>query len=352
MDDLNFFVLFTEGEGSPLRLAYQDIEDLVRTRDTIVDKFHEKFSNEKSYETITRYYGLLLTEYCEFIETVVVKGFSLERTLEELADIILYQASLVNELRKNVCSTEEDWDYLNDRIQPNRAYDTEPLSGVGYSIDTVFTAYFYSIFRPLIDFYPDRKYHRGVTSEVTQEEELNRTVNLINLLEIATMNMVVNNLKVLNIEKVEEIELVELVDTLNHILRKKIDTVDNRLVEDYEEGVVIVDEEETVHPNEISAVATEVLEDTGSGQDYSYDGGSEVFEVLNLDNDANYLGYFEHYTVTFRYIGDISALTFNVFMEDLFLADARLDNYTDGTQTSGFTPVDGKDNVYTISWIQ
>ena len=352
MDDLNFFVLFTEGEGSPLRLAYQDIEDLVRTRDTIVDKFHDKFSHEKSYETITRYYGLLLTEYCEFIETVVGKDFSLERTLEELADIILYQASLVNELRKNVCSTEEDWEYLNDRIQPSRAYDTEPLTGVDYSIDTVFTAYFYSIFRPLIDFYPDRKYHRGDTIEVTQEEELTRTVNLISLLETTTMNMVVNNLRVLNIEKANELVLVELVDTLNCILRKKIETVDNRLVEDYEDGVIIVDENEAVHPDEISAVATEDLENTGSDQDYSYDGGSEVFEVLNLDNDANYLGYFNHYTVTFRYTGDVSTLTIDVFMENLFLAEARLDNYKGGTQTSGFTPVDEQDNVYTISWIQ
>ena len=135
MNELNFFTLSEDQKT----LTYQRVDELIQSRTTIVDKFHDRFIGEKSYETISRYLGLIISEYCEFLQEAVVKkeDVVLEATLEELADIVLYHASMANELTKNldiVLIEGRTWEADVDKI---------PLDSL--SLESAFTTFIFVI---------------------------------------------------------------------------------------------------------------------------------------------------------------------------------------------------------------
>lgn len=90
-----------KNDNEGISFSANNIEKLVVSRDRIVQKFNHLFTDEKSYDTINRYYNLLLVEYYEFLDALKDPDQTLSEALEELADVVLYQNSLVNELRYN-----------------------------------------------------------------------------------------------------------------------------------------------------------------------------------------------------------------------------------------------------------
>ena len=229
MNELNFFTLSEDQKT----LTYQRVDELIQSRTTIVDKFHDRFIGEKSYETISRYLGLIISEYCEFLQEAVVKkeDVVLEATLEELADIVLYHASMANELTKNldtVLIEGRTWEADVDEI---------PLESL--SLESAFTTLMFVIYRNFDVSFPDRKYHRGEQEEVDPETDKTRSSEFIMGTESLLVANVLNNLRIISAHL--DIELETLVETFNRILLQKIDKVDQRLVDEYgeeiEEGV-------------------------------------------------------------------------------------------------------------------
>ena len=77
-----------KNDNEGISFSANNIEKLVVSRDRIVQKFNHLFTDEKSYDTINRYYNLLLVEYYEFLDALKDPDQTLSEALEELAEQI------------------------------------------------------------------------------------------------------------------------------------------------------------------------------------------------------------------------------------------------------------------------
>ena len=365
-----FFNLNTS--NTKLTLIYKYINELISSREKIVDKFRGDFATEKSYETINRYYNLLLVEYYEFLESLAeTEKNGLSPTLEELADIVLYQASLVNELSKKVFDNTPNGTYvLLEEFPIDREVIGEiplpSLTDFRPGVSEVFSTYFMSIFSPLIKNYPDRKYHRGETEEISEQQEEARTVHLFKTLEKATADMVLFNLLIIqNAEAEKGFELEDIFNQFNEILNLKIEKVDRRLVEDYQEveethpkeevesELVFYEDPEVapeVNPEPVieDGVFTESEESTV--EESTVDEPTQVGSFQLLDNrvtsDTTF-GNMKPQETKFSYIpAEGTTLTFDQFFEEFKLI-LSISDYV--VQTSPITEVDN--HIYTVAWI-
>lgn len=358
-----FFNLNTS--NTKLTLTYKYINELISSRDKIVDKFRGDFATEKNYETINRYYNLLLVEYYEFLESLAeTEKNGLSPTLEELADIVLYQASLVNELSKKVFDNTPNGTYvLLEEFPIDREVIGEiplpSLTDFRPGVSEVFSTYFMSIFSPLIKNYPDRKYHRGETEEISEQQEEARTVHLFKTLEKATADMVLFNLLIIqNAEAEKGVELEDIFNQFNEILNLKIEKVDRRLVEDYQEvesELVFYEDPEVspeVNPEPVieDGVFTETEESTVDESNQVVDDFNQVGSFQLLDNrvtsDTTF-GNMKPQETKFSYIlAEGTTLTFDQFVEE-FKSTLSISDYV--VQTSPITEVDN--HIYTVAWI-
>ena len=246
-----------KNDNEGISFSANNIEKLVVSRDRIVQKFNYLFAYEKSYDTINRYYNLLLVEYYEFLDALKDPDQTLYEALEELADIVLYQNSLVNELRYNLSTEENDSYFFNEELPAERAieYSTKTLDSIPSSLAEVFTQYFMQIFSQLVKLYPDRKYHRGQNEEIDHQKDLERAVELIKTLEGVTTTMVFFNLLIIQNQVADTFQLGDLIEEFDHIIVNKIDKVEKRLDTEYPTSNVVntvtiekVDDEETDLP--------------------------------------------------------------------------------------------------------
>lgn len=368
-----FFNLNTS--NTKLTLTYKYINELISSRDKIVDKFRGDFATEKNYETINRYYNLLLVEYYEFLESLAeTEKNGLSSTLEELTDIVLYQASLVNELSKKVFTDTPNGTYvLLEEFPIDREIIGEiplpSLTDFKPTVSEVFSTYFMSIFSPLIKNYPDRKYHRGETEEISEQQEEARTVHLFKTLEKATADMVLFNLLIIqNAEAEKGIELEDIFNQFNEILNFKIEKVDRRLVEEYQEveethpkeeveSELVFYEDQEVAP-EINpdlaiedGVFTETEDVVFTGREApTVDEVNQIGSFKLLDNrvtSETTFGNMKPQETKFSYIpAEGTTLTFDQFVEEFKLI-LSISDYV--VQTSPITEVDN--HVYTVAWI-
>ena len=216
-----------KNDNEGISFSANNIEKLVVSRDRIVQKFNHLFTDEKSYDTINRYYNLLLVEYYEFLDALKDPDQTLSEALEELADVVLYQNSLVNELRYNLSTEENDSYFFKEELPAERAieYSTKTLDSVPTSLAEVFTQYFMQIFSQLVKLYPDRKYHRGQNEEIDHQKDLERAVELIKTLEGVTTTMVFFNILIIQNQVADTFQLEELIEEFDHIIVNKIDKV-------------------------------------------------------------------------------------------------------------------------------
>ncbi len=248
-----------QNDNDGISFSANNLEQLVVSRDRIVQKFNHLFTDEKSYDTINRYYNLLLVEYYEFLDALKDPDQTLSEALEELADVVLYQNSLVNELRYNLSIEENDSYFFKEELPAERAieYSTKTLDNIPSSLAEVFTQYFMQIFGLLVKLYPDRKYHRGQNEEIDHQKDLERAVELIKTIEGVTTTMVFFNLLIIQNQVADTFQLGELIEEFDHIIVNKIDKVEKRLDTEYPTSNVVntisiekVDEEETALPTE------------------------------------------------------------------------------------------------------
>ena len=230
-----------KNDNEGISFSANNIEKLVVSRDRIVQKFNHLFTDEKSYDTINRYYNLLLVEYYEFLDALKDPDQTLSEALEELADVVLYQNSLVNELRYNLSTEENDSYFFKEELPAERAieYSTKTLDSVPTSLAEVFTQYFMQIFSQLVKLYPDRKYHRGQNEEIDHQKDLERAVELIKTLEGVTTTMVFFNILIIQNQVADTFQLEELIEEFDHIIVNKIDKVEKRLDTEYPTSNVV-----------------------------------------------------------------------------------------------------------------
>ena len=360
-----FFNLNTS--NTKLTLTYKYINELISSRDKIVDKFRGDFVTEKTYETINRYYNLLLVEYYEFLESLAeTEKNGLSPTLEELADIVLYQASLINELSKKVFTDTPNGKYiLLEEFPIDREVIGEiplpSLTDFKPDVSYVFSTYFMAIFSPLIKNYPDRKYHRGEPVEISEQQEEARTIQLFKTLEKATSDMVLFNLLILqNTEAEKGVELEDTFNRFNEILNFKIEKVDRRLTDEYQEVedihpaeeveselVYYEDHEEVPEINPEPDIEDGVFTET---EEPILDEVNSVGSFQLLDNrvtSETTFGTMKPQETKFSYIpAEGTTLTFDQFIE-AFKHTLAISDYV--VQTSPITEVDNY--IYVVSWI-
>ena len=360
-----FFNLNTS--NTRLTLTYKYLNELISSRDKIVDKFRGDFATERTYETINRYYNLLLVEYYEFLESLAeTEKNGLSPTLEELADIVLYQASLINELSKKVFTDTPNGKYvLLEEFPADREVIGEiplpSLTDFKPDVSYVFSTYFMAIFSPLVKNYPDRKYHRGEPVEISEQQEEARTIHLFKTLEKATSDMVLFNLLILqNTEAEKGVELEDIFNQFNEILNLKIEKVDRRLTDEYQEV-------EDVHPaeeveselvyHEDYEVVPEINSDLDIEEGVFTETEEPIVEEVSrvgsfqlLDNrltSETTFGTMKPQETKFSCIlAEGTTLTFDQFVE-AFKDTLAISDYV--VQTSPITEVDN--HVYVVSWI-
>lgn len=322
-----------KNDNEGISFSANNIEKLVVSRDRIVQKFNYLFAYEKSYDTINRYYNLLLVEYYEFLDALKDPDQTLYEALEELADIVLYQNSLVNELRYNLSTEENDSYFFNEELPAERAieYSTKTLDSIPSSLAEVFTQYFMQIFSQLVKLYPDRKYHRGQNEEIDHQKDLERAVELIKTLEGVTTTMVFFNLLIIQNQVADTFQLGDLIEEFDHIIVNKIDKVEKRLDTEYPTSNVVntvtiekVDDEETDVPTEPREVRSiDEVEDL----------------TLNSMGYTKYIGRFHR--------DSIDGYTFEDYLED--------NKDLLGNDKLIFTPIsefEKEGDVYTITFLK
>ena len=360
-----FFNLNTS--NTKLTLTYKHLNELISSRDKIVDKFRGDFATEKTYETINRYYNLLLVEYYEFLESLAeTEKNGLSPTLEELADIVLYQASLINELSKKVFTDTPNGKYvLLEEFPIDREVIGEiplpSLTDFKPSVSAVFSTYFMAIFSPLVKNYPDRKYHRGESEEISERQEEARTIHLFKTLEKATADMVLDNLLIIqDAEAKNGLELEDIFNQFNEILNLKIEKVDRRLTDEYQEV-------EDVHPAEEVESELVYYEDHETvpeiNSDLDIEEGVFIETEEPIVEEVNSVGSFQllenrltsettfgtmkpQETKFSCILAEGTTLTFDQFVE-AFKGTLTISDYV--VQTSPITEVDN--HIYTVSWI-
>lgn len=373
---MNFFEL-KELEGT-----YLNVDSLIQSRNFIVDKFLPKFIGEKSYDTIQRYFNLLLVEYCEFLNALAEteREAAVGHILEELADVVLYQASLSNEILKRTTVEDNDMYFFREELRFDRSYKTTISSVTSLKFDSIFTTYFQSIFNQLIDLYPDRKYHRGDIEPPHPEQE--RTVRLIKSLEQSTVDMVIGNIICIFFKFNDDVESPEnLINRFNDILNYKIEVVNDRLKQDYpvehtaipiydtykpmpvepeDDQIVgdivnhnIVPEEDhqpSLEENLASQFSTVITEDFKDSEPVAL---PEV-ELLSISSEENVpIVGLTTWEAVFRYSGDITKYNLETFLKEADLEeDLHKGIYEiNPTPTTTFLPVEGQFNTYKVSWI-
>lgn len=322
-----------KNDNEGISFSANNIEKLVVSRDRIVQKFNYLFAYEKSYDTINRYYNLLLVEYYEFLDALKDPDQTLYEALEELADIVLYQNSLVNELRYNLSTEENDSYFFNEELPEERAieYSTKTLDSIPSSLAEVFTQYFMQIFSQLVKLYPDRKYHRGENEEIDHQKDLERAVELIKTLEGVTTTMVFFNLLIIQNQVADTFQLGDLIEEFDNIIVNKIDKVEKRLDAEYPTSNVVntvtiekVDDEETDLPSEPQDVRSiDEVEDL----------------TLNSMGYTKYIGRFHR--------DNIDGYTFEDYLED--------NKDLLGNDKLIFTPIsefEKEGDVYTITFLK
>lgn len=322
-----------KNDNEGISFSANNIEKLVVSRDRIVQKFNYLFAYEKSYDTINRYYNLLLVEYYEFLDALKDPDQTLYEALEELADIVLYQNSLVNELRYNLSTEENDSYFFNEELPAERAieYSTKTLDSIPSSLAEVFTQYFMQIFSQLVKLYPDRKYHRGQNEEIDHQKDLERAVELIKTLEGVTTTMVFFNLLIIQNQVADTFQLKDLIEEFDRIIVNKIDKVEKRLDTEYPTS------------NVVSTVTIEKVDDEQTDLSAEPQDVRSIDEVEDLT--LNSMGYT-------KYIGrfhrdSIDGYTFEDYLED--------NKDLLGNDKLIFTPIsefEKEGDVYTITFLK
>lgn len=322
-----------KNDNEGISFSANNLEKLVVSRDRIVQKFNYLFAYEKSYDTINRYYNLLLVEYYEFLDALKDPDQTLYEALEELADIVLYQNSLVNELRYNLSTEENDSYFFNEELPAERAieYSTKTLDSIPSSLAEVFTQYFMQIFSQLVKLYPDRKYHRGQNEEIDHQKDLERAVELIKTLEGVTTTMVFFNLLIIQNQVADTFQLGDLIEEFDHIIVNKIDKVEKRLDTEYPTS------------NVVSTVTIEKVDDEETDLSAEPQDVRSIDEVEDLT--LNSMGYT-------KYIGrfhrdSIDGYTFEDYLED--------NKDLLGNDKLIFTPIsefEKEGDVYTITFLK
>ena len=351
---MTFFTLQPDLSGS-----YQEAAALISSRNTIVDKFLPKFINEKPYDTVHRYFNLLLVEYCEFLNEISrpKDSFSLEAVLEELADVVLYQASLDNELMKRIDLTEADKYYVREEIPEDRVYQYKVTDVTQLKFDIVFTAYFKDLFNNLIELYPDRKYHRGDT-DALEINEVERTCKLIKNIETSTLQMVLSNVATLYMCYNDETESpVFVMEKFNNLLQHKIQVVNERLEQEYPDSSPTTPSYtgEPSTEDTLSGKYTTVLTETFQPEtDNDSLPSSLSLEVMSISSEADVpIAGLTTWEAVFKYSGDIAEYNLLDFLKE---ADLEEDVHQGiyqivPTPTTPFIPVEGEPATYKVGWI-